>query len=235
MLFVIGVVFFLSGCTHPLTVKNIGMYQDFRYQALDKPIKLGIMTEATNPEDKQLVGNVADELMKHSVQPIMPYSGTTQIPVDAVAKIDIMADHNGSGLNFLINWPGFLIFTPAWNGYIYEVNYKINVNLINPVTKNSIDQFTLPISLDIRHADYNRTWTELSWFEVSVIAFIGGIVFTSYDDSVTPLLVEKIGPTIGKYVAKEIINRLKTKGGFAYQNPYGDTPLSMSYLMSARN
>ena len=51
---------------------------------------------------------------------------------------------------------------------------------------------------------------------VSAIAFMGGLVFISYDDSVTPLVSEKIEAPIGKYIAQEIVKRINAHGGLTY-------------------
>ena len=58
----------------------------------------------------------------------------------------------------------------------------------------------------------NRTWTELSWLEWSLIAFIGGIVFTRYDNSVTPLLINAIETRIGDYTSSKIGSTLISAG-----------------------
>jgi len=108
----------------------------------------------------------------------------------------------------LVNNPGFLIFTPAWHGYIYEVKYTVNCTLTKSGTGETIDQFRIPIALNVRHAAINRTWTELSWLEVSVIAFVGGLAFIAYDESVTPLVSEKVDIPLGKYIAQEIVKRI---------------------------
>jgi len=67
-------------------------------------------------------------------------------------------------LNFLINWPGFLIFMPAINGYIYEANYDVEVTLTEAAGDSKIDTWSIPIRLNLRHAAMNRTWTEVGWF-----------------------------------------------------------------------
>lgn len=226
-LFLVACLLCISGCTHDLNVENIGSYRSVKFDPLEKPLKLGIVTESTNWEHKQLIANITDMLMEHSVQPVTQQSVVSKMGVDAIAKIDIKSTHDASGTNFWIEWPGFLIFTPSWNGYIYEVNYNFKIQLIHPATQKVIDEFSVPISLDIRHADIGRTWTEISWLEVSLIAFISGFVFTSYDDSVTPLLIQKYGQDVGRYVAKHIINHLKSNGGFANQEKFRDISLAM--------
>lgn len=202
-----------GGCAHQLVIRNMDSYQAFGMTSFEKPLKIGIVTEANNPETKSLLNGVASALGSYSTQVIMPYQYNSQRAVDVIAHVDVSAVHEGSGWNFLVNWPGFVIFAPAWNGYLYEIHYTVNCTLKNGVTREIIDQFSLPIALNIRHAAINRTWTEISWFEVSAIAFIGGLVFISYDESVTPLVSEKIEGPIGKYIAQEIVKHLYPREG----------------------
>jgi len=203
---------FMNGCTHQLAIKNIESYQTFGIMSLEKPLKIGITSNANNPEQKHLLDGIAYAIGGNSAQVFMPYLASNQVDVDVIAHIDIQAEHAGSGWNFLINWPGFIIFAPSWHGYMYEVKYTINCTLSKGGSNETIDTFTLPIALDIRHASHNRTWTEISWMEFSVIAFVGGLVFISYDDHVTPLVSEKIESPLGKYIAKEIVSRIRFLG-----------------------
>ena len=73
----------------------------------------------------------------------------------------------------------------------------------------TINSFSVPIYLKIRHADISRTWTEIGWLEWGVIPLIGGICFIQYDDDVTPLAADKIQLPIGDYIAQKIIARIK--------------------------
>lgn len=206
----------LGGCTHPLAIKNLDSYRAYGVSSLDRPLKIGIASTVSEPEQRRLLDGVANALGGYSAQVVMPYAPNSQKEVDVVATINIQADHKGSGWNFLINWPGFLVWAPAWNGYIYEVKYTIDCTLTKGGTREAIDQFQIPIVLDVRHAAINRTWTELSWLEVSAIAFVGGIVFVNYDESVTPLVVEKIETPLGKFIAQEIVKRINGSGKFAH-------------------
>jgi hypothetical protein len=218
----------MGGCAHPLTIKNLNTYKSFGITSFDKLVKIGIVTDTTEPEEKTLLNGVASALGSYSAQVIMPYQPSSQREVDVVAHVDIESVHEGSGWNFLVNFPGFLVFAPAWNGYIYEIKYTINCTLTKGNTKETIDQFKIPIALDIRHAGINRTWTEVSWFEVGAIAFVGGLVFISYDNSVTPLVSEKIESPIGKYIAQEIVKRINAHGGLSQIDlRNGDLQLAM--------
>lgn len=210
---------FLSGCTHPLAIKNLSNYQSFGITSFEKPVKIGIVVNTAEPDEKRILDGVANALGSYSAQVVMPYQPSGQKPVDIIVHAGIVGVHEGSGWNFLVNFPGFLIWAPAWNGYLYEVKYTINCTLIKSSTQETIDQFKIPIALNIRHADFNRTWTEISWLEVGVIALIGGLVFTSYDQNVTPLVSEKIENPIGKYIAQEIVKRINAHGGLSTIHP----------------
>jgi len=198
----------LSGCTHPLAVKNLNTYQNTSLATLQRPVTLGIKSDCPEMDGKRLVKMVADALPKYNVRPTTAVMNG-QTDLDAIAVIGVNSEYNGSGLNFLINFPGFLVWAPAWNGYIYEINHDIRVSLTDAVSGEQIASLNIPVSLDVRHADINRTWTEIGWLEVGIIPFIGGIIFINYDDTVTPLAADKAGPVIADYIAQEIVDSLQ--------------------------
>ena len=203
-----------TGCSHQLTIKNIDSYRTYGMIHLNKPLTIGIMSDANVPEQQKLLDGVSSALAQSSARVIFPFSMHNHSKVDVIANVEISSEHKGSGWNFLINWPGFFIFTPAWHGYNYEVRHTIHCTLTEGETKAVIDTFQIPIALDIRHAAINRTWTEISWLEVSAIAFVGGLVFINYDESVTPLVSEKVEGPLGKYIAHEIVKRINASGKF---------------------
>lgn len=203
-----------SGCAHPLVVKNLDRYQTGTANSLTTPLTIGIAPQdgVHGPTGSKLATAIAGQLSQFKANVIMPYiAGAGN--ADVVASIGVDSKFEGSGWNFLINFPGFLIFTPAWHGYVYEVSHDIHVRLNRGTNNEPIDSFTLPVTLDVRHADINRTWTEISYLEVGVIALVGGILFIDYDDRVTPLLADVTSDSLGKYVAQEIIGRLNKYDG----------------------
>ena len=140
---------------------------------------------------------------------VYPYEPSGDKPADWVAKIGIKAEYKGSGVNFWINFPGFLVWAPAWNGYVYKANYDVHVDLVKGSDLNSaLKILDLPIKLDIRQADIGRTWTEISRLEYGVIALVSGFVFLRYDTDVTPPLLRAIELPIGEYDAKQILNNV---------------------------
>jgi len=215
------IALFVSGCTHPLTVKNLNSYRNTGLTPLEKRISIGIIPSTSDIHCERLVKSVGESLGRYSADVLLPYSPTSSRQVDILANISILPDYQGSGWNFLVNFPGFLVFAPAWNGYIYNVAYHVDIDLSNALTNKNIAKFNLPINLDVRHADFDRTWTEISWFEVGVCALVGGIMFTQYDPDVSPLVVDTIKTELGDYIANEIITRINSSGdlGFLMKTP----------------
>lgn len=198
----------LAGCAHRLEVKNLRNYQTYNMSALEQPLAIGIVPAPMNKEERRLVNGIGYALKKYSPNSILPYAPGSQQKVDVVADISIKSRYYGSGMNFLINFPGFLVWAPAWNGYIYNASYTMDIRLTRADDGALITSWPMTIDLDLRHAEIDRTWTEISWFEVGAIAFIGGVAFIQYDDDVTPLLIDEVTMPLGNYIAEEIIQRL---------------------------
>ena len=212
---VFGVLIFAYGCTHTLEVTNLESYRNMQMDSLRKPITVGIVPSATETDQQRLVKGIASGLGKHSANIILPYAPTGERKADVIANIQVRSDYSGSGWNFPINFPGFLIFFPAAHGYVYEAKYDFLIGLTSGTDNSKIDSWSIPVTLDVRHAGFNRTWTELGWLEIGIMPFLGGFVFMSYDDGVTVPLVDKIETPIGDFVAQDIVNRINAKYGFA--------------------
>lgn len=200
----------LLGCSHGLEVRNLSKYQSSSLNTLSKDLSIGIITANTNQDGQLLVTGAAQALNGYVGRIVYPYAANMAHDVDVISKITVRTDHSGSGYNFWINFPGFLVWAPAWNGYLYEPTYDIDVNMMSAVDNAPIDSFTIPIKLDVRHAEFDRTWIELSWLEWGAIAFIGGLYSMQYDPDVTPLVETAVQKPIGDFIAQEIAQRLGT-------------------------
>ncbi len=206
--------FSMVGCSHQLEIKNLSQYQSASLTTISKDLTMGIMTGNNNSDGQMLVTGTAQALSGYLGQVIYPFSAGNSKEVDIVSKIAIRSEHKGSGYNFFINFPGFLVWAPAWNGYVYELTYNVDINMVKAADSSTIDSFTIPIKLDVRHASIDRTWTEITWLEVGIIGFVGGLVFMSYDDDVTPLVETAIQKPIGDYIAQEMSARLRNSKKF---------------------
>lgn len=214
-IFVLIMVFCMAqGCSHPLEVKNISKYSASSIESLSKDLSIGVVTPNDSESGQKLVTGTAQSLSNYVGKVVYPYSPSTSDYVDILTKISVKSDHKGSVANFFINFPGFLIWTSAWNGFVYKPSYDVDVEIINASDNSPIETFTIPIRLDVRHAEFDRTWTQITWLESGIIGFIGGLVFIKYDDDITPLVEDRIQKTIGDYIALEVSTRLKKSGNY---------------------
>jgi hypothetical protein len=127
--------------------------------------------------------------------------------VAAVVDITVNPRYSGSGTNFFVNFPGFLIWAPAIWGYGYVA--EIETTAIIKKKDGSTQQVAIPTKYYFRQAEIDRTWTEISWLEVGVIALIGGIVFINYDDDVTDEFIAKVSANYGPHVGSKIVDALR--------------------------
>jgi hypothetical protein len=200
-----------TGCSHPLTVKNLGKYDVSRATAMTTPKTIGVVADQSNIHDDRIADGIIDNLRRYAREVVAPYHNRSQVDVDVVAKIDIDSEYLGSGQNFWIDFPGFLVWYPAMNGYVYTINHDFNIRLEDGATQGELKSFTVPVNLDIRHAAMNRTWlAESGWWAPGwgITAALGGLIHMDYDRNVTPLAAEKVAQPIGDYVAQEIVKRI---------------------------
>ncbi|HOE97638.1 MAG TPA: hypothetical protein PK847_13775 [Candidatus Sumerlaeota bacterium] len=203
----------LLGCSHALEVRNLRSYESMQIQPLhNPPITVGIVPSTTDIESEKLIKGIGTALERHGATVIMPYAVGSALKPDVIANIAVRPEYRGSGWNFLINFPGFLVWAPAWHGYHYNVDYDMQVSLTDAARNTQIDSWAVPVELNVRHADMDRTWTEISWLEWGVIALVGGFVFINYDEDVTPLLVDHLETPLGDFIAQQIIARLNGSG-----------------------
>lgn len=196
-----------SGCAHQLEIKNLNAYRNTSLIALEQQTKIGIVSDTREIEGKRLVKEIADSLQKYNAWTTTSVTLNKE-RLDYIATLAIDSDYKGSGWNFFINWPGFLIFTPAWHGYNYTIEHNVSVLLTDAKSGDQIGTMIVPINLNVRHAAINRTWTEIGWLEFGIIPLVGGIFFIQYDDNVTPIAHEKAMPVISEFIAQKIAEKL---------------------------
>lgn len=208
------------GCSHSLNVRNLDQFAaPIRLEGATKQVDLGIEAFSGNAEDIWYHNAIAEKL---NAQPSIG-----KIQTDYVAKgsseggfkpayvlsISPHVEYKASGWNFLISWPGFIIFTPAWNGYVYyaDINTKV---IIYDSDGKEVKQFNIETLYSIRHADFDRTvWSEgLGWLFYSVPAFLSGIFnATSYDSDITNDFRFQIKDNYTNYVIKDILHSVRGK------------------------
>ena len=194
----------LAGCTHPLTVKNLSTYKNPSVIALQERLRLGIRPTAPDLQGHRLIHQISRDLLKYNAESSTAVDDDNTY-IDVIVDIALVPQYRGSGWNFWVDFPGFLIWAPAWHGYNYEANYDIDVRLNDAKTGKLINSFFVPVRLDLNHADISRTWTTgVGIPTLGLAPLIGGLVTMNYDETVTPLINQRVDPTISDYVAQQI-------------------------------
>lgn len=213
LLLYLGMV--VTGCTHPLTVKNIAEFQGGTPPMLAYAPSIGVVFDSSAPEAEQLLDEVVSGLMSQGqyadIKPrYVPNSASAGLESDLeyVVHLRLSPKYHGSIANFFISWPGFILFTPAWHGFVYKHDYTTEVQIQEAATGRILDSFTIPVNFDIRHADMNRTWIEISWLEYGVIAFVGGLFWTMHDGSIKNPVRAQYGRIYGNHVARKITEKM---------------------------
>lgn len=204
ILLLIASAVILSGCTHPLTVTNLNNYKNPSVIALQERLRLGIRPTAPDLQGHRLIHQISRDLLKYNAESSTAVDNDNTY-IDVIADISIVPQYRGSGWNFWVDFPGFLIWTPAWHGYNYHADYDIDVRLNDAKSGKLINTIFVPVRLDMKHADISRTWTTgAGWPTLGLAPLIGGLVTMNYDETVTPLVNQRVDPIVSDYIAQQI-------------------------------
>ena len=194
----------LSGCTHPMRITNLNNYHNRTVIALEEPLRIGIRANAADLNGHRMIHAIGRDLLKYNAQSTTAVDDTSEF-IDVIANISVVSKYKGSGWNYWADFPGFLVWFPAWHGYNYTVLYDIDVTLNDAKTGSLINSFYIPVNLGVKHADISRTWvTGVAWPTLGLSALIGGLPHMTYDQTVTPLIRQEADPILADYVAQQI-------------------------------
>lgn len=233
--FCIGLVFVIcSGCTHPMYIKNLEEFQVIPtsgtcidvalapHKESDNGILFFRAVEAalrTHPHVASVRTNWASDKTEYRFAPTH------------IISTNIVAEYRGSGWNFPITFPGFLIFTCAWNGYINHIDITTDITAIPlPNTKKVLEDSgwevttkseSLYTSFNLRYCDFSRGfWSGTGWWFPGwgLHNIITGAIFIGYDEDATRPFHYEGDKTYGEYVAESIVRLLRTCGAAKYKN-----------------
>lgn len=212
ILFLMIATVVMAGCSHSLEIKNFDEYFSPPKSPAEASLRIGVTSSSdADRQNSRYVAAIVSALQRCGAFEgfIYPYDRSLHRgEVDVIIDIAVNPRYSGRVSNFFVNWPGFLIFAPAIWGYGYNAEIETIVN-ITRLKEDHSRQIPIPTKYNFRQAEIDRTWTEVGWFEVSLIPFIGGFVFTGYDSDVTDEFITKVSPNYGPYVAGKIIAALR--------------------------
>jgi hypothetical protein len=193
----------LSSCSHDLRVTNLHENYVPISASLNGSKTIGIVSNDKAGYTEAIINSLRNSNNFDKV--VYPYNAEHSKKVDYVVNISVNPKYSGSGNNFLVNWPGFLIFAPAIWGYGYKAEVVTDISI------SELDQSeTVKLNYKFRHASINRTWTGVGWLEVGIIPLIGGIYFINYDHDVTPKFINEVSKYYGDNITNKITSLIKS-------------------------
>lgn len=173
-----------SACSHALAIKNLDVYATpVRMSSSDHTPKVAVLPFKGQHDSLFYFNSIVQSLSADpgigelTTDYVTKRNAPPSSRPDLILSISPHVEYRSSGWNFLINWPGFLIFTPAWNGYVYHADVMTRI-AIHAGNGDLIAEAAVPVTYSIRHAEMDRTiFTGISWtgWDLTLLSLGGGI------------------------------------------------------------
>jgi hypothetical protein len=204
----IGSFLFFVGCAHNLELCNIhhytsGIASDYSKRGL----RVFVVSSTFDVSSQTFCRNIGMQLAHQGGYAVTSTADQSGSKADVDVRVSVTTEATGDPSNFLVSWPGFVVFAHAWLGYGYHVKYKVNCVVSNSDTGEKIAEFTEPLNLELRHSEFDRTWAAgCGWlFLYTATAFVNGFYVMSYDDDITPQLYTAAYPALAGRVAQRLV------------------------------
>ena len=203
-----------GGCNHALRVTNLDDYTVAARPTSDaEPLDVRLAVFSGAPEAQFWFDTIVERLRRDpGIRELRTADEAANFEADRILAITPTVRHRSSGWNFWINWPGFVVLLPASHGYMYRIEVITRVAIYDAKGRPR-EQFELPVSYHLRHADMDRaSFANLGWLFLSFTAFIGGIWNVRvFDDRLIEPTHEIVRDNYADFVAAEIVPRLSER------------------------
>ncbi len=203
------VAFLILGCTYALKVTNEGDFEP-ETATLKQQVKLGVL----NTNDDLLNGVVNKLQMDQNIAEVKIINEkNSNVDVDYMQKLERKAKYRASGQNFIITFPGFILFAHAWAGYKYYVDIATNATLLDKNGK-ILRKATFKTPYEIRYTSFARgaTTSLCGWIlpPYGGLDIIAGAFFAGgFDHRGTDEFYDKIKDSYSSYIASKIVAQIK--------------------------
>ncbi|MHC5062970.1 MAG: hypothetical protein ACYTG5_03225 [Planctomycetota bacterium] len=181
--------------------------------------KVAVLPFRSPNQDQELHRLIVEGLQRHpSVDQVRTeyrlWPRTDYYSPDVVVDIKPHASFEGSSKNFLITFPGFLIFTHAWYGYVYYAKVQTELDFYRPGGREPIETRIVETDFELRHCDFGRGfWGSSGWWMpgYGATSLIAAFFMVDYDPDTTTPFVRGVRYTYGDFVAEKIMNSAITR------------------------
>ena len=200
----------LAGCTHTMSVRNLDDYVKTT-PAPARPLTIVLEDRSQSPDEHADFTFVHEALATHPA--VRTVFVGTEVPADVVPDATIAIRphpaYHGSWCNYPITFPGFLLFTHAWNGYVYSADLATEVEVREdgrPATTRAIDtRYRMRHCTLKRGALASSGWYTPGWGGLNAVI---GFFMIRYDAGSTGPFQKEVRAAYGSYVANSIVELL---------------------------
>ena len=154
----LSLVLMTLGCAHKLEVMNLQDYAHVAgFRSPDRKLNVAVAKSSIDPAALWLYNAVLRDFSgRREVGHFTNDPGSAKNPQNTFnLAITPAISFDASGWNFIVNWPGGLIFTPAWHGYNYVAEISTTVSIHDEQGK-LLRELKLDTPYDFRHADFGH-------------------------------------------------------------------------------
>ena len=208
----VGLAFLMCACSHPLRITNEKNFTASDI-TLSKPTKIGFLST----QDK-LLNSVIEEIdfsptitmVKKNYQ--INKDIVSRNDVDYVCELSQNMKFSASGQNFIITFPGFIVFTHAWLGYKYTIEIDTQSKVLE-TSGNTLSEANIITPYEIRHTSFARGAASslIGWCTpgLGILDIIPGAIFaSSYDKRATSDFIEKAKPSYKAFVSSKVLEQI---------------------------
>jgi hypothetical protein len=209
ILMMLLVISLTLGCTYALKVTNEGDFEP-ETTTLLRQVKLGVLNN-----NDELLSDVVNKLqMDPNIAEIkLLNEKNSDVDVDYKQKLERKARYRASGQNFVITFPGFILFAHAWAGYKYYVDITTNSTLLSKDGK-ILRRAAFKTPYEIRYTSFARGaisslcgWILPPYGGLDIIA--GAFFAGSFDHRGTEEFYDKVKDSYSSYIASKIVGQIK--------------------------
>jgi hypothetical protein len=134
-------------------------------------------------------------------------------PPDVALAASAKVDYRGSLWNLPITFPGFLVFTHAWHGYVYGAEAVLEIQVLDPRSGERLASEVVETRFALRHCDRDRGfWASSGWWILVVPSLVAGVVFTGFDEAAIDDFQDAIRQPYGNYLADRALTAARAAG-----------------------
>ena len=227
-----------GGCVHNMQVRNLDEFRLTAHSTKRHTVHLNVPTAGpAQPYGEMINAGLAEHASVEHV--VLGGEPKYEARPDANVRADVTVEYEGSGANFPITFPGFLLFAHAWNGYVYKANIVTDLS-VTLAGSAEVHRRTLKTRYDMRHCDFGRGfWSSSGWFLPGwgATSLIAGVFMISYDTDATPKFNTVVREAYGSYVANnvaELLAEAETRPHAALNSDARPAPVAAELMPSAQ-